>query len=183
MLSITNQKWGIILLAVGFALLGILTLVKVNVDERGAFLCKVVAANPGMSMDECPAHQDNTSWLLVMAFGITSLVLGSGIYLLFLPAEKSEKNKSNLSNPISSPNASPEIYPKPKKVINLEQLSPEEQKLYTLLVENNGSIYQSDLVNKTGLSKVQVTRILDKMEGAGIIERRRRGMTNVVILQ
>lgn len=37
--------------------------------------------------------------------------------------------------------------------------------------------------NKTGLTKVKVTRILDRLEGREIIERKRRGMTNVVILK
>ena len=33
------------------------------------------------------------------------------------------------------------------------------------------------------LNKVKITRILDKLEGMGILERKRRGMTNVVILK
>ena len=38
------------------------------------------------------------------------------------------------------------------------------------------------LIQETGFSKVQMTRILDRMEGRKIIERKRRGMTNVIIL-
>lgn len=176
-MTITLQKWGIILLVVGVALLGILALVKVNVDERGAFLCKVVASNPELSMDDCPAHKDSTSWLLVIAFGIAFLLVAGGFYLLLQPVEKTEKTAMRASSPKE------EIHSKPKKEVDHKQLSLEEQRLYHLLVENNGSLYQSDLVNKTGLSKVQITRILDRLEGAGIIERKRRGMTNVVILQ
>lgn len=180
-MTLSLQKWGIILLVIAIALFGILTLVKINVDERGAFLCKVVAANPALSMDDCPAHKDDTSWLLVVAFGISFLVFGAGIYLLFTPREKktvvAEEDRRSRGGIHS------ELYPKPRKVIDFHQLSTEEQKLYLLLQENNGSLYQSDLVSKTGFSKVQVTRILDRMEGAGIIERKRRGMTNVVILQ
>lgn len=176
-MTITPQKWGIILLVIGVALLGILAQVKVNIDERSTFLCKVVAANPELSMEDCPAHKDNTSWLLVVAFGIAFLVLGGGIYLLFAPLEKTAQINTQTKE------TSLEIHSRPKKEVDPKQLSSEEQRLYNLLVENNGSVYQSDLVNKTGLSKVQITRILDRMEGAGIIERKRRGMTNVVILQ
>jgi len=176
-MTITLQKWGIILIVIGVALLGILAQVKVNIDERSTFLCKIVAADPALTMEECPAHKDNTSWLLVMAFGITFLVLGGGIYLLFAPLEKNTQMNGQTKG------TSLEIHSKPKKEVDHTQLSSEEQRLYNLLVENNGSLYQSDLVNKTGLSKVQITRILDRMEGAGIIERKRRGMTNVVILQ
>ncbi len=176
-MAITLQKWGIILLVIGVALLGILAQVKVNIDERSTFLCKLVAANPELSMEDCPAHKDSTSWLLVVAFGITFLVLGGGIYLLFAPLEKNHQINTQMKE------TSSEIHSRLKKEVDHTQLSPEEQRLYNLLVENNGSLYQSDLVNKTGLSKVQITRILDRMEGAGIIERKRRGMTNMVILQ
>ncbi len=176
-MTITLQKWGIILLVIGVALLGILTQVKVNIDERSTFLCQLVASNPELLMEDCPAHKDSTSWLLVVAFGITFLVLGGGIYLLFAPLEKTTQMNGQTKG------TSFEIHSKPKKEVDPAQLSSEEQRLYNLLVENNGSLYQSDLVNKTGLSKVQITRILDRMEGAGIIERKRRGMTNVVILQ
>jgi uncharacterized membrane protein len=43
-------------------------------------------------------------------------------------------------------------------------------------------MYQSDLVKETKLTKVKITRILDKMEAKKIIKRQRRGMTNIVFL-
>ena len=46
-----------------------------------------------------------------------------------------------------------------------------------------GTIFQPDLADKTGFSKVKVTRILDRLEGKQLIERKRRGMTNVVVLK
>lgn len=176
-MTITLKRWGMILLLVGIMLLGILSQVKINIDERSTFLCTIVAADPTLTMEECPAHKDSTSWLLLVAFGIVFLLIGSGVYLLIQPVEKREDASASATPPKE------EIHRKPKKEIDLKQLNGEEQRLYALLVENNGSLYQSDLVNKTGFSKVQITRILDRMEGAGIIERKRRGMTNVVILQ
>ena len=44
-------------------------------------------------------------------------------------------------------------------------------------------MYQSDVMKELELSKVKVTRILDRLEGKGILERKRRGMTNIVILK
>ena len=44
-------------------------------------------------------------------------------------------------------------------------------------------MFQSSLVNETKLSKVKVTRILDRLEGKSLIERKRRGMSNVIILK
>ena len=39
------------------------------------------------------------------------------------------------------------------------------------------------LMGKTDFSKVKVTRLLDKLEAKNLIERRRRGMTNAVVLK
>lgn len=63
------------------------------------------------------------------------------------------------------------------------KLTREEKKLYELVGQANGAIFQADLVEKSNFSKVKVSRILDKLEGRGLIERRRRGMTNIVILK
>jgi len=51
------------------------------------------------------------------------------------------------------------------------------------IIESDGSIIQSDLVERTKFNKVKVTRILDRLEGMNLIERRRRGMTNIVMLK
>lgn len=64
----------------------------------------------------------------------------------------------------------------------LKTLNDEELKIYNL-VKTEGSIFQSDLVEKTDFDKVKVTRILDRLEGKQLIERKRRGMTNIVIIK
>jgi len=66
---------------------------------------------------------------------------------------------------------------------SLKGLSKDEIKVMNLLLENEGSIFQSELVEKSGFNKVKITRILDKLEGKQLIERRRRGMTNIIILK
>ncbi|MBR9678482.1 MAG: hypothetical protein GOU97_04300 [Nanoarchaeota archaeon] len=63
------------------------------------------------------------------------------------------------------------------------RLSQDEKKIHDFIKKEKGSAYQSDIVKATGLSKVKVTRLLDKMEGKKIVERRRRGMTNIVFLK
>jgi len=73
---------------------------------------------------------------------------------------------------------------KERKVqIDMSKLDLEEKKIVSILAESNGSAFQSDIVEKSGFDKVKVTRILDRLEGKQIIERRRRGMTNIVILK
>ncbi len=66
---------------------------------------------------------------------------------------------------------------------DLKNLNEEEKQVMNLVLDNEGSIFQSDLVEKTGLGKVRITRILDALEAKDLIERRRRGMTNVIMLK
>ena len=68
-----------------------------------------------------------------------------------------------------------------KKVIR--KLATDEKKVFEKLIEEQGSLFQSELVEKSGFNKVKVTRILDKLEGKNLIERKRRGMSNIVILK
>ena len=66
---------------------------------------------------------------------------------------------------------------------SLESLEEDEKKIMNLLLENNRSLYQSELVDKTGMNKVKVTRLLDSLEAQNMIERKRRGMTNIVLMK
>ena len=64
----------------------------------------------------------------------------------------------------------------------LKDLSPDERYIMHKLIDAQGSLFQSDLVSETH-TKVKVTRILDRLEGKALIERKRSGMTNVVLLK
>jgi uncharacterized membrane protein len=64
-----------------------------------------------------------------------------------------------------------------------KKLGGDEGKAYDLITQSNGMIFQNELAEKLGVSKVKITRILDKLEAKGLVERRRRGMTNVIILR
>jgi uncharacterized membrane protein len=44
-------------------------------------------------------------------------------------------------------------------------------------------MYQSDLVGKTGFPKAKVTRCLDALENKKLVERKRKGMGNLVLLK
>ena len=74
-------------------------------------------------------------------------------------------------------------YQQEKKKVTYSKLDEEEKKILELLQKNEGSQYQSDLIKETGFSKVKMTRILDKFESKGYIDRKRRGMTNIVFLK
>ena len=61
-------------------------------------------------------------------------------------------------------------------------LKNDEQTLYKAIIDE-GIVNQSALVEKTGLPKSNVSRALYGLESRGLIERRRRGMGNVVLLK
>ena len=65
----------------------------------------------------------------------------------------------------------------------LATLDEDEKNICEAIKGADGAMFQSELIEKIGFTKVKVSRILDKLEGRGIIERRRRGMTNLVILK
>ena len=63
------------------------------------------------------------------------------------------------------------------------RLRNNEETIYALLVEADGELPQRDLVESTDLSKATVSRTLDKLERKELVERKRRGMGNVVHLE
>lgn len=157
---------GYLLIVFSIFLIILLSLVKADLDQRDAFLCEAVHSNPNLEMSQCPVHQSGTSWYLTAAFGVAFLILGSGIYLGFFPnLNINKKEKESF------------------KEVDKSQLDEEEIKIYSTLKQNKGSMYQSDLIKDTDFSKVKMTRILDKMENKDIIERKRRGMTNIIVLK
>ncbi|MEK6983932.1 MAG: hypothetical protein AABX33_05140 [Nanoarchaeota archaeon] len=158
-----NKTIGYFLAGFSIILVFILTFVKIDSDEQSAFLCEKFHENQ-LDMQQCPAHKSNISWLLVSAFGIGFLILGVGVYLSFFhkPAAKDVKDF---------------------KEIDITKLTDEEKNIYGIIRNKSGSAYQSDLMKETGFSKVKVTRLLDKLESKVVLERKRRGMTNIIVLK
>ena len=157
-----NEVMSYSLIGLALLLIIILAFVKINFDQQAVFMCQAIENDPSKDMSQCPAHNSSLPWFLTGAFAVSVLILASGIYLL-------------LSH---TPEKKPEF-----KDIDVSGFDEHEKLIYGLLKENKGSMYQSDIIKKTGFSKVQMTRILDKMEHNDIIDRKRRGMTNIVVLK
>jgi len=111
-----------------------------------------------------------------VALGLMIIVIGIGLYLIFFSKDEIVVKRITERLDIRKPTKS--AYDKV-----LKSLQGEERLVLEKVIEADGSIFQSDLVDKSGLSKVKVSRILDKLEGQGLIERKQRGMTNVVLLK
>lgn len=124
---------------------------------------------------ECAANQQ-INFQLITGIIFTSLLIIVGLYLIFFGEEKVEVIKKIREK----------VYEKQSRKDysnELKTMTPEEKKIFNLVLEAQGAIFQSELNEKSGFDKVKVTRILDRLEGQGLIERRRRGMTNVVIVK
>ena len=107
------------------------------------------------------------------------IMVAFGLYIFFFgKEEKVVTNVIEVKEHIQPKKLTKENY---QEVIN--QLSNDEKIVFEKIIDEQGSLFQSDIVNKTGLTKVKITRVLDKLEGKGLIERKRRGMSNVVILK
>ena len=65
----------------------------------------------------------------------------------------------------------------------LPTLKDDEQKVFKAVLEFDGIIAQSELSGLTGVSKSNISRALDLLESRGYVERRRRGMGNIIVLK
>lgn len=155
---------GYILVAFSLVLIIFLIFIKADNDKKGEFLCTEFSEQ-GLDMNQCPAHTSNISWIITSAFGVAFFIFGLGAYLIFIP-------KIN-----------PEALKKEFKQIDPSRLDEEERKIYELIKNKGGSIYQTDLIKETNFTKVKVSRLLDRLEAKDILERKRRGMTNIVVLK
>lgn len=70
-----------------------------------------------------------------------------------------------------------------KKKIDTTGLEQDEKEVINLLLKENGAIFQSTLMEILNIGKIKTTRLLDKLEAKQLIERKRRGMNNIVVLK
>ncbi len=64
-----------------------------------------------------------------------------------------------------------------------EELRNGEKEIYEVVLESDGVVEQSTIVEENDLSKSHVSRKLDVLESRDLVERKRRGMGNVVVLK
>jgi len=114
-----------------------------------------------------------------VSIGLMIFVIVIGLYLIFFGEDEKIITKIKTVKQRAEPKKiTKEDYQKIMMTLNSD-----EKRVFEKIAESNGTIFQSELVNKTNLTKVKITRILDKLESQGLIERRRYGMSNVVILK
>ncbi|OIO81436.1 hypothetical protein AUJ84_01185 [Candidatus Pacearchaeota archaeon CG1_02_32_132] len=154
---------------VGYILLGISALIIIIIFLFNSAMTKIVyttcSAEHGPS---CPMYEsiDQQTYLSLAIVGLVILI---ALILIFSkPQERIIIKK---------------VKERQKKTVyDLSGLKAEEKKVFSTIQENK-TIFQADLIEKTGFGKAKITRILDRLEGHKLIERKRRGMTNVVVLK
>lgn len=157
-----NKNVGYLLLGISAVIVGIIFLFNRALKEI------VKASCTGEHAISCPMYT-TINQQTYLALGIVAILVAISLFLIFTkPSERIifKKIKEN----------------KLKKKIDLSDLRSEDRKVYSLISEQ-GAIFQADLIEKTGLGKAKVSRIIDRLEGKNLVERKRRGMTNVVVVK
>ncbi len=57
-----------------------------------------------------------------------------------------------------------------------------EKKAVQIIQREHGVVFQKTLMEELGVGKVKMTRLIDKLEAKQLVERKRRGMNNIIVL-
>ncbi len=121
-----------------------------------------------IELSNIPEIYSSSDMILV---GISFFIMGSSLVYLWLI----DRNK-----PV--PTGASELRRRWDEL--LEKLSnPDEKRIVGLIIDEGGTIFQSQLVERSGYSKSKVSLILDRLEAKKILERKRRGMSNAIVLK
>jgi len=152
---------------VGFLVVGIAALLVAIIFIFQSALTQIVNSSCSMEVTACPMYSTITQQTY-LALAIVGVLVIIGLILIFAkPKEKIIVRRVKES----------------KKKLNLDGLEKSEKEAINLLQKDNGAMFQSELMEKLNIGKVGVTRLLDKLEAKQIIERKRRGMNNIVVLK
>lgn len=155
-----NRTLGLVLVVISIVLFLLTSSFTIELNES------LMSACEGCTAGACP-HANNLPWQSYLGFSVSFLVLGLGLHLIL------QAGKRRMS-----------ILKRKEEIANLVKgLDQDEKRVFEAISESDGVLFQSELAEKTGFPKVKVTRVLDRLEGKGLLERKRRGMSNVVVLK
>lgn len=153
--------------SVGFLIVGIFVLIVAIIFLFNSSLNNIIdqACDHG---EGCIMH-DTIEMQTNLSLVIAGLVLVIGLFLIF-----SKENEKVIIKEVK-------VKEKPKK-INLKGLDDEEKKVVKILRREKGAFFQKSIMEELDVGKVKMTRLIDKLESKGIVERKRRGMNNIIVL-
>lgn len=158
-----NKNAGWLIIGLAIIIVGIILLFDSAL--RGIVESSCTMAHGG---DYCPMY-DTIKDQTYLALAIAAVLVITGLVLIFSkPKEKIvvKKIKERM----------------PEKKYDVSELNKEEKMIFGIVKENR-AVFQADLIEKTGLGKAKMSRIIDRLEGKGFVERKRRGMNNIVVLK
>lgn len=158
---------GISIIIVSLFIIGILLYFNSILNQQNLESCSEICGTQegaSCSIESCPFNmENNSSGGFIFIIGLLVAFLGGiGFYLTLTKTEKLIEQKE----------------------YDLTKLNSEEKEIFLFIRENKDKgVYQSSIVEKFNIPKSKVSRILDKLERVAIIERKRRGMTNIILLK
>ncbi len=153
---------------VGFLVIGIAVLLILIIFLYQTALKEIVVVSCGEAhTTACPMSQ-SINQQTYLSLGIVGILIVIGFVLIFTkPKERIVVRKVK----------------EKKKKLDLKGLDRDERKVINLLLKENRAMFQSSLMERLEIGKVKATRLLDKLEAKQFIERKRRGMNNIVVLR
>jgi len=161
-----DRRIGIILVVISLLLGAMAVVDKTNTDN----LINEFSNQTGSCYVEGTClHEQTTTTFIILAIVAAALAIIGAVIIILSDRKTTDKKEAEDDNNRTN--------------VKHLTLGAEQKKIYDALVESGGSMLQGELVEKTGMNKVTVSRILDKLEMHGLIERRRHGMSNIVIIK
>ena len=153
---------------VGYLVLGISVVIVVIVLLFNVALKDIVTLSCGEAHGvSCPMNNtvNQQTYLALAIVGV--LVVLSFVLIFTKPKERIVVKKVK----------------EPRRKLDLSGLEREEREVVELLIKEGRAMFQSDLMEKLDIGKVKMTRLMDKLEAKQFIERKRRGMNNIIVLR
>ena len=160
-----NKKVGWLIIGIGIAVSFIVLIFNSSLRSIVATTC---SHGP-----ECSMYDSITSQFW-MSFAIVGIVIAIGLYVMFSKPQEKVIEKTIIRKIKDKEH---------KKNIDLSGLDKREKEVISIIRSEGGVIFQADLKERLEIGKVGMTRLLDKLEAKQILERKRRGMNNVVVLK
>ena len=152
---------------VGYLIVGMSVILAILVllfdNSMRAAIASSCSHGPSCSMYTAVSTQ---TWIALIVIGVVFLI---GLFFIF--SKESEKIVMKTRTVTEK-----------RKPISLEGLDVREKEAVKI-IQSTGGIFQAELMEKMNVGKVGITRLLDKLESKQIIERKRRGMNNFVVIK
>jgi uncharacterized membrane protein len=155
---------------VGFLIVGISILIGVIILLFNSGLKAIV--DQTCDHGEFCAMYDTIALQTNLSLAVAGLVLVIGLFLIFSKETERIVEKVVVKT-----------VKEKKKKIDVSGLDSVEKNVVKILEREGGAFFQKSLMEELEVGKVKMTRMMDKLEAKQIIERKRRGMNNIIVLK